>query len=279
MAREDPAEKAAPGCLSERHWRLLSLVAQQGELSTLQITTLMFNSRPSAARHLNVLVKAGLLWRYISHKGSSHVARYQITLEGTLALKRTLHQAGQHAPIGLGQRGIADRHRERINDFFVRLVRHARNTERGHLYRWRHALDTALWLRSLGIADAHPDGYGLWIEGDSTISFLLHIDRNKPSPQGTQPPSELLAGYRQTPTGVPVDAALILTPTNRREQELHRDLADAPAPLTVAATTYDRLAQAPSPADAIWSVTATPTSLVSLIDLAHDSGSHVAGGT
>jgi hypothetical protein len=138
------------------------------------------------------------------------------------------------------------------------------------VYRWRHALDTEVWLRSHGVRGVHPHGDGLWIEDNATISILLHLDHDDPSPISLTPPpppSALVAGYRRAKTGVPADAALVITPNDEREQQLHHELANAPVPLSVAATTHTRLRSAASPADAIWTVPAAPGVLLPLIKI------------
>jgi hypothetical protein len=102
----------------------------------------------------------------------------------------------------------------------------------------------------------------MWIEGNVALSFLLHIDRGEPSTftnTPPPPPSARLRGYRHAPAGVPADAALVIT-NGPRELQLHCELAAAPLPLTVAATTRTRLPQADSPADKIWTVGSAPGS-------------------
>lgn len=253
--------------LSERHWRLMSLVAAHGVLDTRQVTALMFDSRPTAARHLAVLVKAGLLLRFVETRDSTHLAHYEISDTGAKLLARRLHQAGRPVPLGLSERGHRDK--EAVNDFFVRLLTHARRTGQGHLYRWRHALDTAAWLRSHGITHLDACGYGRWIEDDLAIGFLLHIDDGLPSPNLASPPppaAALLSGYRYTRNRVPVEAALVIAVSDEREHELHHDTPGLQLPIRVAVTTVARLHTAPSPADTIWSV-AGATGLVRLVDL------------
>ncbi len=188
-------------------------------------------------------------------------------------LTRALRAAGQPIPVGLGRRGRRDRDQLVVNEIFVRLVAHARSTGRGHLYRWRHALDldTAAWLRAHGVHGARAQDYGLWIEDGATLSFVLHLDHDEPSLLARTPPpapSKILAVYARAASGVPVDAALVVTPTTEREQQFHRELADAPVPLAVATATSERLYGAPSPADAIWSVVTAPAPLLPLIEVA-----------
>jgi len=250
--------------LSKRHWQLLSLVATYGVLDTRQVTALMFDSRPTAARHLAMLVKAGLLVRSVKIRDPAHLAHYKVSGAGAELLARRLHEAGEPVPLGFGTR----RHRDEaaVNDFVARLVAHARRTGQGHLYRWRHALDAAAWLRSHGIAQLDTSGYGMWIEGNLAVGFLLHIDDYPPAMALATPPASLLSGYQQARSRVPVAAALVITASDERERWLHRDTLGLRLPIRVAATTIARLHTAASPADMIWSV-AGVDDLMRLVDL------------
>ncbi len=257
--------------LTERQWRLLLLIGQHGDLNTRQVAALMFNSRPTAARDLRALVQTGLLVDYVFRRDSSHLAHFRISPAGVELLTQHLRATGQPIPIGLGERGRRDRDQLTANDIFVRLVAHGRSTGRGHLYRWRHALDTAVWLRAHGVHGSLVHGYGLWIEDGTAISFVLHLDHGEPSPLAQTPPappSKTLAAYARATSGVPFDAALVVTSTVEREQQLRREVTEIPMPLAVASTTYERLDHAPSPADAIWSVTAAPSPRLQLIEIA-----------
>ena len=260
-----PAATGSGGALdelTERHWRLLLLIGEHGWFTTAQVTTMRFDSRPTAVRHLRALHGAGLLVRYVARRDPSHLAHYLISAKGAQALQRWLRDAGQPVPLGLGQRGKKDPDQLMVNDFFVRLVAHARSTGTGHLYRWRHALDTAAWLRRYAIPRARTQGDGVWIEDNMALSFLLHVDHDEPSPIArtpAPPPSARLRGYQPATSGVPANAALVITTTTRRELQLHRELAEAPLPLTVAVTTRPRLDCAASPADRIWTVGTAPT--------------------
>ncbi len=62
MPRREAGDLAG---LTERQLWSLSLIAHHGDLNTQQVATLMFDSRPAAARDLGTLTKAGLLVRYV----------------------------------------------------------------------------------------------------------------------------------------------------------------------------------------------------------------------
>ena len=205
---------ADPRGLGERHWSLLRLIAEHGVLNTAQVTTLMFGSRPSASRHLGALLKAGLMWRFVVDDDSTHLAYYEISTDGTRLLEQRLRDAGKPVPLALGRR--CGRDQLAVNDFFVRLAAHARMTGVGHLYRWRHALDAAVWLRSRGVPDVASDGYGQWIEGSASIGFLLHIDHDEPAPLSRYPGPAPVRAAGRLPEGS-------LRRAGRRGADRHHD--------------------------------------------------------
>jgi hypothetical protein len=242
--------------LGRRHWALLSLLAEHGVLHTGQVATLMFGSRPAAARHLGVLARAGLVWRFVYDDDPSHLAFYQLSATGAEALTARLRQAGRAVPVALGQPG---RDLLVVNEFFVSLVAEVRERGRGELFRWRRALEAAVWLREHGVPEVAPAAYGVWIEGGLTVRFVLHVDHDEAAPMTTgspaPSPADVLDGYRHAPRGVPVTAVLVLCPTVERATELHRALAAAPLPVPVGSTTIDLFREASSAAEAIWTVT------------------------
>jgi hypothetical protein len=258
-----------------RHWALLELLAEHGALHTGQVTGLLFGSRPAAVRHLRVLLRAGLVWRFVHHDDPAHLAFYEVSFDGVAALQDRLRERGRLAPPAIGEPGFDQ---PIVAEFFTGLAVDARGSGgRRHLYRWRRALDTAVWLRRAGVDRVRPRASGVWIEDGAVVRFLLHVDHDEPgwlSGDPAPPPATALSGYRHTTGGVPALAVLVICPTDERERQLHADLATRPVPVLVAATTVARLSATPSPADAIWTVTG-PTgatgatgALVRLTDLA-----------
>jgi hypothetical protein len=113
--------------LGERHWELLGLLAEHGALHTGQVTTLLFGSRPAAVRHLAALTRAGLVWRFVHDNDPTHLAYYQASTDGILALQERLARAGRAAPPALGATGW---------DMFV-LTSHSNEKRRGRLHLMR----------------------------------------------------------------------------------------------------------------------------------------------
>lgn len=251
--------------LGERHWSLLELLAEHGALHTGQVVTLLFRSRPAAVRHLGVLARAGLVWRFVYDDDPSHLAYYEASTDGVTVLEERLRRSGHAVPPVLGQPVAGHL---LINDFFTGLAADARTGERGCLYRWRRAADTAAWLRGYGLSGVRPRAYGVWIEDGIVVRFLLHIDDAEPKPWSgdpAPPPAEGLAGYRLAARGVPATAVLVIHARPEREAALHRELTAVPVP--VATCTMDRLYTTRSAAEAIWNVAGADDTFVRLIDV------------
>lgn len=253
--------------LGRRHWALLALLAEHGVLHTGQITALLFGSRPAAVRHLTRLMRAGLVRRFVHRNDPTHLAYYELSADGAERLTVRLREANRPVPVAMGKPGPD---LFVVNEFFVGLVGEARRQGRGVLFRWRRALEAAVWLREHAVPAA-PSAYGVWIEDGAAVRFLLHVDHDKPgrlSSTPAPPAAAWLADYRQAPRGVPATAVLVLCPTRQREDELHRDLTADPLPVTVATTTFEQLATAGNGAEAIWRVVgAEPAVLLRLAEI------------
>src|SRR5262245_25457125 len=89
--------------LGERHWSLLGLLAEHGTLHTQQVVTLLFGSRPAAVRHLGVLLRAGLVCRFVYDDDPSHLAYYEASTDGVTVLQERLRHTGNPVPAVLGQ--------------------------------------------------------------------------------------------------------------------------------------------------------------------------------
>jgi DNA-binding MarR family transcriptional regulator len=255
--------------LRERHWRLLSLLAEHAILDSGDAAELMFGSRPAAVRHLQALVGAGLAWRFVYENDSTHRAFYEVSTNGVRVLAARLSAAGLAVPVNL-----AAAHRDQfvVNEMRVGLVRAAKlSNGRAWLYGWRRGVEAAVWLHRLGVSSVQPRAAGVWLEDGRALRFLLHVDDDRASfYSGTPAPPAVraLAGYRNGRTGVPATALLVLASTEERERELHRDLAAEPLPVPVAATTPERLYASGDPSAANWTLNDDdPAQLAPLIDV------------
>ncbi|MBO3738001.1 replication-relaxation family protein [Actinoplanes flavus] len=254
--------------LRERHWRLLSLVAEHALLDSECAAELMFGSRPAAVRHLQALARAGLVWRFARDDDRTHRAFYEVSTNGVDALTARTRASGLPVPVNLGG---AHRDQYVTNHVHVGLVRAAKASEgRAWLYSWHRGVEAAAGMRRLGISSVYPQAAGTWLENGRVLRFLLHVDDDRHSLSSEPPPAaQALAGYRLGRTGIPATALLVLASTAEREAELHRNLTAQPLPVPVAATTPQRLYALGDPSAKIWTPTSTePGRLVRLIDVA-----------
>jgi hypothetical protein len=255
--------------LGPRHWDLVALIAAYAVLDTNDVAELMFGSRPAAARHLTVLVRAGLVWRFVHSTDPSHRAHYEVSTDGVRLLAERLHQAGQPVPIKLAG-AHADQYL--VNDLLIGLNRTAQASQgRYWLYGWRRGVDVAAWLHGRGVSGVQPRAAGVWLQDGRAVRFLLHVDDDTPAPLSSTPaphPARALDGYRHSRAGVPASCILVLLPTRSRESDLHNKLLNAPLPVPVATATFDRFEMAEDASAPIWTPTGDATQLVRLIDTA-----------
>ncbi len=267
-----------PRRLTARHWRLLSLLAEHGVLDTHQVRVLLFSSRATAYRHLSELYQAGLVLRFTMMDERSHLRRWELTGAGIEAIAEHLEAAGRPVPLGLEHRRGDVSFQLVVNQFFTDMVA-SRQVTGGHLYRWRHRLDAAAWLRNHGVRHVDCDGYGRWIEQGTTVSFLFYLEiatyaveliENISNPTQVEPTSlsRIRATCRAAPAGLPVDVICVLAAEDAREQALWNRLDNLQLPVPVATTCPTALDADPAgPAGAVWRTRDTPARY-RLVDLA-----------
>jgi hypothetical protein len=166
--------------VGEQHWQLLGLLAVYAVLDTGQVAELMFGSRPAAVRHLGVLVKAGLVWRFVFSNDTAHRAHYEASPNGVRLLAQRLHRAGLPVRVSLGRE-----HRDQfeVNEFLLGLTRAARASDgAAWLYGWRRGADVVAWFHRFGIGWVQPRAAGVWLQDGRTVRFLLHVDDDTPAP-------------------------------------------------------------------------------------------------
>ncbi|WBB69308.1 DeoR family transcriptional regulator [Micromonospora sp. WMMD812] len=230
--------------LSPRRWRVLSFLAQHGSASTLDVALVCAVSRLTAHRDLVWLHEAGLVRRERFEEDRTHTWWYEVTAEGTEALRRDLTASGRPVPLQLGQRppGAADAL------LFLPLVEVSRrNPGRCELFQWLATMETSAWLRQHDLAQLRADGYGVWLEDGRRLRFLVHVDRGaagdaiadherRPSGLGG-----LLTGYWRTDRVAPVGAVLVVAQDGEREDQLSVDLVRRPLRAPTATTTMNLL--------------------------------------
>lgn len=257
--------------LTDRDRWLLDILDEHQVLTTDQLTQLAFPRLDVAQRRLLQLTRLNVLDRFRWHTPlGSESWRYTLGLIG-----ETLIAAGRGAdPPRAGE------HRQRLirlaanprlphllalNGLFTALAAHARAHPGSELEAWW----SEQHCQTRCAPFAHPDGYGRWTDDTRTVSFFVEYDT------GSEPLTTVVAklpGYADLATaGGPNHPVLFWTPTIRRETNLHRALAEAGSPISVAtASTEHARALGVSPAGPVWLTTAGRTRLA-LADL--DPGS------
>jgi hypothetical protein len=131
-----------------------------------------------------------------------------------------------------------------VNEFFIRLLAHARHHDGARLARWWSERVTA---GAFG-QRINPDGLGVWTTATSRTGFFLEYDT------GTESLPRLLnklPAYRRLHAdGGPGYPILFVLHSRAREQHLHRKLAEGVAPAVAVATTSPESGH--DPAAQVW---------------------------
>jgi DNA-binding MarR family transcriptional regulator len=239
--------------LDDRQWRVLTLVAEQGVLDTVQSAVLVGVSRPTAHRLLDGMYAAGLLARHVTHHGRDHRWYYEVTRSAEEALARAAHRQRRPMIRGIWDRQRAPQRQHRINQFFVDLAGYARRHGQAELFRWWHRVDACHWLEDHGVIEPWCDGCCIWIEDATTIRFTLHWTVGGMlgiSGVVRLTPRAIVTGYTDT---VQLDAVLVVGADRDEEYALHELAAARPMPAVLGTTTRAVLATHPDgPAGPVW---------------------------
>jgi hypothetical protein len=225
-------------CLRPRDYAPGLSLDEHATLTTDQLTALLFISAITCRHRLTVLRSFGFVERFIrrNEPGTPNIVCW---VPGSMSARLTALAIGQNPPTARALRERQDRvyvnpaleHLLESNEFFVQLLAHRRSHQDTSLRRW-------WWERATAGAFGrriHPDGHGVWTDGEREIGFFLELDR------GTEPLGRLgdkLSSYRRLRAeGGPPYAVLFVLPSRTREQNLHRRLAGRPEPGLVVATT------------------------------------------
>lgn len=252
--------------LRPRDYTIAALLEQHTTLTTDQLTAVLFSSAITCRHRLTALRSFGFIERFI-RRSSGSVPPSVCWVPGPLSARLTSLAAGQNPPSARMLRERQDRvyaspflaHLIATNEFFVRLLAHARQREHTALRRWwsERAAAGAFGQR------IHPDGHGVWADQGREIGFFLELDR------GTEPLGRLadkLNSYRRlVAEGGPPYAVLFDLPNRTREQNLHRRLADRPEPRLIVATTSPEAGD--NPARPVWRLVGNGRHRIGLIDL------------
>lgn len=224
--------------ITARDARMLRLIAEHRVLTSRQITTALFTD-PSAARHrIRLLREAGLIETF-RPPVTRYPPLYCVATAKAVKLLGYSSDAAYKPPAGAHQAATAAalrpdlEHLRGVNEFFCRLIAHARSHPEAALEEWRSEWATA----KLFPARVRPDGFGRWRDGEAWCEFFLEYDT------GTEPLGRLAAklpGYAElmhsADTCSPV---LFWLRTPGREQHLHKSLASTDIDIPIATAVGD----------------------------------------
>ncbi|MFI6079253.1 replication-relaxation family protein [Actinoplanes sp. NPDC051343] len=252
--------------LRARDYAIASLLDEHTTLTTDQLTAVLFSSVITCRHRLTTLRSFGFVERFIRRDvaGTPNIVCW---VPGPLSARLTALATGQSPPTARALRERQDRvyanpaldHLLGTNEFFTRLLAHARLHQRTGLRRWWSERSAAAAFGQR----IHPDGHGVWAEHDRETGFFLELDR------GTEPLARLadkLSSYRRlVAEGGPPYAVLFALPNRTREQNLHRRLADRPESGLIVASTSPESGD--DPAGPVWRLVGNGRHRLALADL------------
>jgi len=166
--------------LRPRDYAIASLLHQHTTLTTDQLTAILFTNPITCRHRLNTLRSFGFVDRFIrrNHPGAPNLTCW---VPGPLSARLTALSAGENPPTARALRERQDRiyanptldHLIATNWFFIKLLADARSNPQTSLLRWWSERTTAAAFGQR----IHPDGHGVWTDGNRQVGFFLELDR------------------------------------------------------------------------------------------------------
>jgi hypothetical protein len=256
--------------LRARDYTIAGLLDEHTTLSTDQLAAVLFNNATTCRHRLQTLRSFAFVDRFLRNRpGAPHPVCW---LSGPLSARYMALTRGDTPPTARVLRERQDRiyaspkldHLLAANQFFINLLIHAGQEPATGLVRWWSERTTAAVFGQR----IHPDGHGVWTDGDRSVGFHLELDR------GTMPIGHLvakLAAHRRLlAEGGPAYPVLFALPNRMREQNLHRRLAERPEPTVTVATTSTESGD--DPAGPVWRLAGNGRHRLTLADLPSGHG-------
>lgn len=165
--------------LRPRDYTVASLLDEHTTLTTDQLTSILFTSATTCRHRLQALRMIGFVDRFLRNRpGAPNPVCW---LPGPLSARYTALARGEVPPTARVLRERQDRiyaspkldHLLASDQFFVTLLAHARHHPGTGLLRWWSERATAAaWGQRI-----HPDGHGVWSDGEHAVGFHLEMDR------------------------------------------------------------------------------------------------------
>ena len=258
--------------ITSRDATMLRLIAEHRVLTTHQLTTALFTDPGKTRQRIGILRAAGLIETFRPPSTSMAPLHCVATAK---AVKLLGYSGGTvpAPPTGAGQAATAAalrpdlNHLRGVNEFFCRLIAHARTRPECSLEEWRSEWSTA----HLFPGRVRPDGFARWREGEAWCEFFLEYDT------GTEPLHRLTAkisGYAELMhTADTCSPVLFWLRTPGREEHLHTLLSRTGSAVPVATAVGDP-AGADIPAS-IWRPTFTTQAKYTLAALGQAACDHL----
>ncbi|MEV6927392.1 replication-relaxation family protein [Dactylosporangium sp. NPDC051485] len=289
--------------INDRDLLILSWLYDHHALTSAQIAHALFPSLDYAQRRLRLLTELQAISRFRPNKldGGSYPYHYLLDQLGFVYILGERDE-------GLPRRDEARRRKQSVmtrpdlrhllggNQFFIDLAGQARTTPGAALETWRPAAafhtpinllrpgDSMAMAATKGVRLPRPDGAGVWRQDGRAVPFWVEYDT------GTERLEVLAEKVFKYATlaraAVWAWPALFLLPSQRREDNLHHEMATylrPPNALWFTANTEHLTASGLGPAGRVWRAGGPlrPLGVLPLIDLPyldpeHDQRHHVA---
>lgn len=261
--------------LQPRDQVIADLLVEHRSLTTSQLAAVLFPSLAAARVRLYRLRRLGWVESFTPIRATGRLETHWVA--GLLAARYVAVQQGTPPPAARGWRDRLEsiaasshlEHGDGANQVFIDLLAHARTHPGSRLARWWGPARTAAALGQR----VHPDGHGVWADGDRHVGFLLEFDTGSEALSRVVAKIDPYARLRRD--GGPDYPVLFVLPNATREANLHRKLNDHPARLgiTVATTTPVSVARSPDgPAGTVWKISGNGRPRHRLADLPHRPG-------
>jgi hypothetical protein len=261
--------------LQPRDQVIANLLVEHRTLTTSQLAVVLFPSHSAARARLYRLRQLGWVESFTPIRAAGPLETHWVA--GLLAARYVAVHQDTPPPTAHGWRDRLEsvaasshlEHGDGANQVFVDLLAHARAHPGTRLTRWWGSARTAAALGQR----VHPDGHGVWVDGDRQVGFLLEFDT------GTEVLSRLVAKIepyaRLRRDGGPDYPVLFVLPNATRETNLHRKLNGHASRLgvTVATTTPVSVARSSDGlVGAVWKIAGNGRPRHPLADLPHRPG-------
>jgi len=258
--------------LTERDHLVISMLAEHKVMTAEQLARVAFGNGSRARHRLLILHQRGVLARFRHQRPDARHWIYTLGMLGT-AVHAVRTGAALPRPAEITKRVLRLHysptlgHLLGVNDFFTRLIGHARTDAHAELSAWWSEAKAAHACGGI----MHPDGYGEWTEHGAAVGFFYEHDT------GTETLAALLGKVERytelADTGI-TRPVLFDLPTAGRETNLYQALTrrygptGPPTPIATTSPYPSGGHEHHNPAGPIWLAAGAGPGRLRLIELA-----------